>query len=200
MLAGGDYGGEGMLRVYLFSLPCSVCLVAVLISRLRWPFRQQLAVGAILLLLTPLFLVSRWGNELFELVRPNEVTAVEELYRIAAPGSSLVSISPQLAWEFADVAKFKYRPSNLNEFVLEDTAAIINLISDNPKGGYVIITTGQIVYGWQTYGLPKTWGAKVEKLLVNSPYFKVRYSNPDAEILQYIPHPSRVSRRGTHGK
>jgi hypothetical protein len=186
MLAGGDYGGEGMLRVYLFSLPSSVCLIAALISKLRWPYRQA-ALGFALLLLVPFFVLSRWGNELFELVRPNEITAVKELYRIANPGSSLVSITPQLAWEFTDVDRFKYEPSNLNEFALESTPAVVKLVSGNPKGGYVIITTGQIVYGIQTYGLAPTWGVKIENLLSRSSYFKLRYANPNAKIFQYIP-------------
>ncbi len=188
LLAGGSYGGEALLRVYLFTLPYAVCLIAVLLSRLRRP-SKQIATGMILILLVPFFLVSRWGNELFELVRPNEIVAVRELYRIATPGSTLISITPQLAWRFADVAEFKYEPSNLDEFALESMPAIKALVGGNGKGGYVIITTGQIVYGWLNYGLPETWGAKVERFLSRSPNFRLRYSNPDAEIFQYIPHP-----------
>lgn len=186
MLAGGSYGGEAVLRVYLFTLPFAVCLITTLICRLRWP-SKQVTTGVIFILLVPFFLVSRWGNELFELVRPNEVTAVKALYNIAKPGSTLISITPQLPWRFADVAEFQYEPSNLDEFALESTPAIIQLVGDNPKGGYVIITTSQIVYGWQNYGLPETWGAKVERFLSHSSYFRLVYSNPDAEIFQYIP-------------
>jgi hypothetical protein len=188
MLAGGSYGGEAVLRVYLFALPFATCLIAALITQLRWP-SKQIATGTVLVLLVPFFLVSRWGNELFELVRPNEITAVQMLYRIANPGSTLISITPQLPWRFADVAEFQYEPSNLPEFALESTPAIIQLVGGNPKGGYVIITTSQIVYGWQTYGLPETWGSKVERFLVQSQHFKLRYSNPNAEIFQYIPRP-----------
>jgi hypothetical protein len=188
MLAGGSYGGEAVLRVYLFALPFATCLIAALISELRWP-SKQMATGMVLVVLVPFFLVSRWGNELFELVRPNEITAVQMLYRIANPGSTLISITPQLPWRFADVSEFQYEPSNLAEFALESTPAIIQLVGGNPKGGYVIITTSQIVYGWQTYGLPETWGLKVERFLSHSRHFRLRYSNPDAEIFQYIPRP-----------
>jgi hypothetical protein len=194
MLAGGSYGGEAVLRVYLFTLPFALCLVAALISRLRWPSRtaetgalvaRSLATGVLLVLLVPFFLVSRWGNELFELVRPNEVKGVEAMYRIAKPGSTLVSITPQLPWRFANVERFHYKPAPL----VQSTLGIMRLVEGNPKGSYIIITTSQIVYGWQNYGLSPNWGAKVEAELRHSRYFKLRYSNPNAQVFQYIPRP-----------
>lgn len=188
MLAGGSYGGEAILRVYLFSLPFAICLIAALVSQLRGPYRQLAAV-CVLVLLTPLFLVSRWGNELFELVRPNEVTAVQELYHIAAPGSTLIAMSPELPWRFTDVGEFRYQADNIAQFSLYSTPAVMRLVEGNPNGGYVIITTSQIVFGWQTYDFPPTWGQTIEKLLSGSPYFKLVYSNPDAEIFKYIPRP-----------
>jgi len=185
-VAGGSYGGEVVLRIYLFTLPFAVCLVAALIAKVRWPSPRVIA-GALVVLLVPLFLVARWGNELFELVRPSEVVSVKALYRIARPGSTLISITPQLPWRFADVARFRYEPSNLDEFALESLPAIVRLVEGNRRGGYVIITTSQIVYGWQTYGLARSWGTTVEGLLSRSPYFWLRYTNPNAQIFQYIP-------------
>ena len=182
LLAGGSYGGEAVLRVYLFALPFALCLVAALLSRLRLAWRQ-VATGLVLILLLPFFLVSRWGNELFELVRPNEIKGVEALYRMAKPGSTLIAITPQLPWRFADIQQFKYRPTPLTQSPLE----LILLAEPNPKNTYVIITTSQIVYGWQDYGLSPNWGAKVESQLAHSKYFTLRYKNPDTQIFQYVP-------------
>ncbi len=70
MIAGGNYGGEGMLRIYLFSLPPAVCLIAALISKLPRFWQGQVALGCALLVLTPLFLLARWGNELYEMAWP----------------------------------------------------------------------------------------------------------------------------------
>jgi hypothetical protein len=183
MLAGGSYGGEAVLRVYLFALPFALCMVAALISQFRWPSARQVATATLLVVLVPFFLVSRWGNELFELVRPNEVAGVQAMYRMAKPGSTLVSITPQLPWRFADIQEFHYRPAPL----VQSTLGIMRLVEGNPRGAYIIITTSQIVYGWQNYGLPADWGAKVEEELRLSPYFKLRYSNPNAQVFQYIP-------------
>jgi hypothetical protein len=182
LLAGGSYGGEAVLRVYLFALPFALCLVAALLSRLRLAW-GQVATGLVLVILLPFFLVSRWGNELFELVRPNEIKGVEALYRMAKPGSTLIAITPQLPWRFADIQQFHYRPTPLTQSPLE----LILLAESNPKNTYVIITTSQVVYGWQDYGLSRNWGAKVESQLDHSPYFKLRYKNPDTQIFQYVP-------------
>ena len=186
LLAGGSYGGEAVLRVYLFALPFALVLIAALLSRLRLAARQ-VAAGLVLVLLLPFFLVSRWGNELFELVRPNEISGVEALYRMAKPGSTLIAITPQLPWRFADIQQFKYRPTPLTQSPLE----LILLAEPNPKNTYVIITTSQIVYGWQDYGLSRGWGAKVESQLAHSIYFKLRYKNPDTQIFQYVPSSQR---------
>lgn len=193
IMAAGDYGGEGMLRAYLFSLPASVCLITVVISKLRWTYKQ-VALGAVLLLLVPFFLVSRWGNELFEMTRPNELTAVRALYHFANPGSNLVVLVPAAtSTTFNDVNEFKSTSVELTDLGpkgmlgSQGVAAIIQAVSDNPKGGYLIITTSQDDFGWLDYGLPRTWGATLERMLSRSPHFKLRYSNPDAEIFQYIP-------------
>jgi hypothetical protein len=188
LLAGGSYGGEAILRVYLFTLPFAVCLIAVLLSRLRLGARQ-VALGALVTLLVPLFLVSRWGNEIFELTRPNEVAGVRALDRLAKPRSTLIAITPQLPWRFTDVARFRYEPFNINEFAFGGLPAVIRLLEGNPRGGYVIITTGQIVYGTQAYGLPSDWGVKETGLLSRTPYFKLIYKNPNAEIFQFIHYP-----------
>lgn len=191
MLVGGDYGGEGMLRIYLFSLPPSVCLIAALIFRFRSTYRQM-AVAAILFLLTPFFLISRWGNEIFEQVQPNELTAVQVLYRIANPGSTLATVDPELAYGFIDINEFNLATANLTALGPEDMPEILQAVSGSSKGGYVIISTSQIAYGWQDYGMPRTWGTTVEKMLSHSPDFTLRYSNPNAEIFQYTPHQTSI--------
>jgi hypothetical protein len=61
----------------------------------------QLVVAAAALALVPLFVLTRYGNESFEQVRPNEIEALRTLYRIAPPGSELVSPTSQVPWQFA---------------------------------------------------------------------------------------------------
>lgn len=185
-LAGGDYGGEGGLRSYLFSLPPAICLIVAALSRLRMPYRQ-VALSAILLLLVPFFLVARWGNELYEMVLPDEVTAVSALYRIAPAGSELITIGPAYTLEFADINEYSFGEADLSDLGPGDIPVIIQAVTGNPKAAYVVLTTSDVVYGWQNYSMPRTWGTTLGRLLTQSHYFKLVYSNPDAEIFKYIP-------------
>jgi hypothetical protein len=190
MIAGGNYGGEGVLRVYLFSLPGAVCLIAVLVTKLPRFWHGQVALCCTLLLLTPLFLLARWGNELYEMTRPDELTAINDLYRIATPGSNLVSVIPFIPWEYTGIIEFQYLSVDLNAPLGSQTLSQITaIVAGNPKGGYVIITKDEEEYGWLVVGLPENWGTTVENLLARSPNYKLRYANPDGEIFQYIPHP-----------
>jgi hypothetical protein len=37
--------------------------------------------------------------------------------------------------------------------------------------------------------LARNWTTKIETLLSHSQFFKLRYSNPDTQIFQYVPQP-----------
>jgi hypothetical protein len=189
MIAGGNYGGEGMLRIYLFSLPPAVCLIAALISKLPRFWQGQVALGCALLLLTPLFLLARWGNELYEMARPGELTAVTKLQETAAPDSSLVSLNGFIAWKYTNILEFQYLSMDVQTLGPQTLPQITAMVDNNPRGGYVIITADQVEYGWLTYGLPQDWGTTVETMLAHSPNYKLIIKNPDAEVFQYIPHP-----------
>jgi hypothetical protein len=133
---------------------------------------------------------ARWGNEIFEYVRPDAIAGVEHLYDIAPPGSTLVSITPQIPWLFKDLNIYHYEPSNLDEFALRQIVPIERLFQKYPgtDRGYVIITIDQVLYGWQEYGLPENWGTQVEHLLETSKSFELVYTNPDTFIFKYVPH------------
>lgn len=191
LLAGGSYGGEALLRVYLFGLPFATCLAAAFAVNIPRLSRRVMAFSLLIVLL-PLFLVARWGNEIFESVSSNEATGVEMLYRMAPAGSTLISLNAELPWRFAEIQKYHYRASDIAGLALKSPLSFIALAGGSPKGSYIIITRDQILYGWQSYGLPADWGVNVEKMLRGSRYFKLRYRNPDTEIFQYIPPKPRA--------
>lgn len=200
VIAGGNYGGEGILRIYLFSLPGAVCLIAALISRLPQFWHSQVALSCVLILVIPLFLVARWGNELFEMVRPAELTATDTLYKIAPPGSNLISLNSFITWRYMDITSVNYKSVNLTNLSPQTLTQITAISAENPNRSYVIMTTGQDEYGWLVYGMPQNWGTMVESLLAHSPHYKLRYENADAEIFQYIAHPSVKGRSAAKKK
>lgn len=187
VLSGGGYGGEAGLRVYLFSLAGALPLITMLFPLAR-SVRSAVAAGLISAILVPGWVLARWGNELSEMTRPGDLAAVRAVYRIAPAGATLISITPQVSWDFTDITKYKYEPDNLDEFAFAKVGSILAEIHGNPRSGYVIVTTSQLVYGEQTYGLPMNWGARVEAAMIRSGQFVLVYANHDAKIYEYRGH------------
>jgi len=182
-VAGQSYGGEAGLRAFLFSLPGALCLAAVALAsastRLKLIF-----VGGLTIALIPGFLVARWGNELSEMVTPGEIAGMNALYRVAPPGSTIVSITPQVTWQYKDVGQYQYAPNNLVEFAFGSVSSITAQMA-NPRGDYVIITASQLEYSQEAYGLPPNWGTGVERKLNASHMFRLLYSNSTAKVYKY---------------
>ena len=181
VLALQSYGGEAPIRLYLYTLPFMICLVvdAISRSRRRWTWRGVLALSLGTALLVPAFLVARFGNEIFEQVRPDEIVAADALYRLAPKGSTLAGLmSNGITWQFKDFADYTYDDTS----DLTTPSAVLREIGKHSRPAFLIVTTGEIAYAVNSYGLPANWGTTINHKLAASPYFKLIYSNPDARI------------------
>jgi hypothetical protein len=87
-------------------------------------------------------------------------------------------------WMSQDVGTYDFKSSGFENFATGNISAVLNEFQSSPNG-FLIITTGQIEFGEQTYGLPPDWGRKLESSLVSSGNFKLVYHNPDARIYRY---------------
>jgi hypothetical protein len=183
--AGQSYGGEAGLRAFLFSLPGALCLVAATLTSAGMRLRIIL-VAALTTALIPGFLIARWGNELSEMVVPGEIAGMNALYRIAPPGSEIVSITPQVTWEYEDIGQYQY-DNGPDEFALGSVSSITAQMT-NPRGDYVIITASQLEYAQEAYGLPPSWGTGIERSLNASHTFRLLYSNSTAKVYEYTGH------------
>jgi len=188
VLSVGRYGGEAGLRAYLFSLAGALPLVAMLFpvaSSVRSSVRSWVAGAVITALLVPGFVLARWGNELSEMTRPDDLAAINALYRIAPSGATLVSVTQEVPWRYTAIDRYKYTFGNEKAFFTDNVGAIVGRVAHNTRGGYVLITTGQLVFGEQTYGQPTDWGTRIERSMTSSGRFVLVYSNPDARIYKY---------------
>jgi hypothetical protein len=85
----GAYGTEGLLRVYLFSLPWTACLVASALkpvagSTSKWgAFRAPVALAIIVGLFFPAF----FGDDNVYVMSKTEVQSVSTFYQLASPGT-----------------------------------------------------------------------------------------------------------------
>ncbi|MCW2951223.1 MAG: hypothetical protein JWQ48_393 [Conexibacter sp.] len=195
VLALQAYGGEVLLRTYLFALPFAAALMAaglVPSARRRGSAASAVVVPLVTAALVAGFFVARFGNEAFEMVRPGEVAAIHRLYRVAAPASTLASIDENVAWRSTGIASFTYvtlpieraSPRRYLQFVSDE-------IARNPNGGYLLVTASQIQAARLVGGVSRGWLAGFRRALAVSPRFRLVYSNRDARLYRFRP-PAKV--------
>jgi hypothetical protein len=197
------YGGEIVLRVYLFSLPFVAVLVTSLIP-LRTGRRAALRVSAyvvVALALAGNFLATRYGNERIAQFTAGEVETVKRLYDTAPRGALLIAPNPQLPWQFARIGEHRYRTlDSALDVDAEDPVlrrdglarAIERLAGSSPA--YVVVTRNTREYE-RLFGRPE-WGtiAQLERSLTASGRFARIYASADGEIFALRP-----PRRGQQG-
>jgi len=196
------YGGEILLRVYLFSLPAVAVLVASLVLALggghRW--RAGSVVLTVTMALLGSFLVTRHGNDRIWLFSREEASIVDRVYNIAAPGSVLVAPSTTLPWQHRRYAELDHQSlehldvpvTGLGERMLG--RAVLALIEHKRMGdgdGYVISTRSTRAYD-ELFGAAR-WGsvAALERALDASSSFRRIISGRDGRVWVTVPERRR---------
>lgn len=105
------YGGEMVIRVFLFGLPFASCLVAVVLAPLcvRASWRRGSALFAILAILMATTLLTRYGNERGESFRPGELDAMEWIYDQNDSRATVIALTNTTPWRFRHYATWDYR-------------------------------------------------------------------------------------------
>lgn len=188
-----SYGGEGVLRVFLFSAPFAALLIAemaVAALRVRWLPELEVIV---LLLLLPTFVLTRYGNETFEQVRANEIAALRTLYSVAPEGSVFFSPTSQVPWRFQDPVQHRYRrPDQPDAFVDGDPAVVREPVSSTPRGDgqtYLVVTRSQRLYGREALGYPRGWFKRLRRQLTPENGYFLIVQNPDVWIYHFERQP-----------
>jgi hypothetical protein len=198
VLAVQSYGGEALLRAYLFALPFVALLAAMAFMPSTQPRRvavPALCFCVVAALFAPAWLVARYGNERFDRVSTADLAAVKFLYataRPAAPGhgrTTLISLFPQLPWRYQDVDTYNYE-SVQNTTDPPDEKGLMSLAVDQGLGDhpvYLIITRSQEAAGEAFDSLPTGWAYGLGQKLVDNDLAKLLYTNQDASVLELNP-------------
>jgi hypothetical protein len=195
LLAVQSYGGEALLRAYLFALPFVALLAAMAFMPSSEPPKiavPALAFCVVVALFAPAWLVARYGNERFDRVSSADLAAVTYLYGHAESNATLLSLFPQLPWRYEEVNTFDYE-SVQNVTDPPDERALLNMAVDLGLGRrpvYVIITRGQEAAGEALDSLPVGWAYTLGQKLVNTGLAKLLYTNPDASVLELVAPPA----------
>lgn len=207
LMALQPYGGEILLRTYLFSLPFIALFAALLFYagrtavRRSWITTALVSVTASALMVG--FFVTRYGNERMDYFTPQELSAVRYATKTARPGSVLLATTSSLPWKLERYEQFHYK-------VLTDTPGWSRIDPARPdvnalvrdvevtlrhptQDGYFVITRSQEAQlemdGWAPRFLEQ-----FKLALVSSPNLRVAYANRDASVFTTETPPA--SRRG----
>ncbi|HET9442563.1 MAG TPA: hypothetical protein VFO65_04525 [Acidimicrobiales bacterium] len=198
LLALQPYGGEMLLRVYLFSLPfvCYLAAAAFLPSPAAGRSAASgLAVAGCTLVLAAGFLVSRYGNERMDQYTGAEVEAVEAMYGSTRPGGLLVAGAANLPWKSRDYERYDYLALATTwpetGGAAEALAGAEQAMRDHGDGGAaLILTRSQAAYTDLLGLLPPGALEELERMASASPDLEVAHRNRDAVVFVLAPEPA----------
>lgn len=187
-----SYGGEIMLRVYLFALPAACVLAAYVFFPETQPGPRSphrfMAAGACALVLTGGFLLARYGNEQFEIIRAGELAAVQYVYQQGGAAQILFltdspdnGATPFIPLGYQSVE----RVSPVGVQAPRDPHDVANVIDRMRRlgaGTYLITTHGQEAYLELSGGYPAGWGDRFRAQLAHTPEVQVVTRTPDAVV------------------
>jgi hypothetical protein len=194
-----SYGGELLLRVYLFGLPFVAFLAAGLFLPVKagaTSWRTAGAIGLAGITLLSGFMFARYGNERMDHFTSAELGAVRHLYEIAPPGSLLLAATPDLPWKFQDYARYEYRtvPTLPNSGSGGDLAKpVLSIMRQHREpGAYLIVTRSQQADVQARNTLPPGSLHRLESTLRQSPAVQLVYANQDARIYTLRPGKDQI--------
>lgn len=158
-----SYGGEMLMRIYLFTLPAMVFFAAALFYtaptrsksrskkagyRLAFVTQEERSVftrstsrwmkvlpGVVSIVLLASFLFTRYGNERMDYITNAELAGVRQLYSIAPKGSLLIAAWEGTPWEFQNYEQYMHTImiEDLPQAVITRNAGIILQFIGNIK-------------------------------------------------------------------
>jgi hypothetical protein len=187
------YGGEILIRIFLFALPFTALLAACgLEVVLGLPRAGAIpAAAAVSLSLLAGFLFARYGNERMDSFSSGDVAGVQALYRMAPAGSVLIAASQPVPWQAQDYHAYRYQALRNVLPPVHGTprrrhrpvSALVRHVmrAALPRQSFLIVTHSQIT-GDELLGTTIPPAATIAMRLRSSRLFRVAYASPDASI------------------
>jgi hypothetical protein len=206
LLIAQSYGGEGIYRIYLFSLPWVAVLAAgALTVEKPWSLLRAAGVAGVLSVILALFLPAYFGLEHLNEMRPGEVAASEFFYDHAPAGSVLVLAAPnfpvrvggrygefKIPWgvhdpNLMDAHDQAFRHRMLGDGDLADIESVVRVYQDAMGGrGFVAISESQKAYVRAYRVLPEGSLASLDRALAASSDWRLYFRNGDAAIYELV--------------
>jgi hypothetical protein len=208
-----SYGGEVVIRTFLFALPFLAAMAAAAV----FPGRRRAAVpgapsrrrggrfaarpgpGAALLaaglsVLSLVGLVAHYGADQYEGVSASEMAAVRWFYAHVPSGASVFTVCVNLPWRYQGAAAYHYQALVADNYG-HPLAELDRLVSPR-YGAYFIASQSQAVCGEQLLGLPDHWLTTLEAGLEGTGHVALVYDRAGARIYHIVPHQPAAPRGG----
>jgi hypothetical protein len=194
-LALQSYGGEMLLRVYLFALPFMAFFVAGLfypriqpVSRL-----QPLLVLALSGALIAGFFVARFGNDRADAMTRDEIAAVDRVHALVPTGAVIAVGNHNSPLGYRDYETF-VRLNLASDFVSFRVDQIANSFSELADGrpAFLFLSDSQRDF-FDLNGLPEEeWDALVRDMEA-SPRFRLIFRTGDTVLFELVDGPTAVT-------
>lgn len=184
------YGGEILLRVFLFALPGVSFAIAALAfpsipaGRSWWTAMALIVVGCALL---GLFQYTRYGNERLDNFTTGDVATAQAFYRLAPPGSVVYAGYDNIPMRYERYIGYDYRlVSSLPQWNTLHPSAVslaahLQAALAAAGGGYVIVTRSTEIEASLFSGKPHVLERLVQILRADRS-FRELYRNPDGDL------------------
>lgn len=184
LLAFQPYGGEMLLRVYLFALPFAAALAAVALLPGRLGRVRSVALFTAMMLMVGGFLFSRYGNERINTFTEGEVRAIDRLVDRTPQGGVLVAATANLPWRGTAYADHHYvvlsRVESVRGHALPRIEDLLSVVEGRPPGcAHVLFTTSQRAYAELLGVWPAGAIERLESQMRRSPLFELEMETRD---------------------
>ncbi|MEV6206730.1 glycosyltransferase [Kitasatospora sp. NPDC051914] len=196
LLLGNGYGGEMILRAYLFVLPATAFLAATVLLRdgRRPVLHRALAVVAAVVLTLGMF-VNYYSKDALKYFTPQEVAALRLVTTDTPPGSRIVFVTgaalPGGEMHYDDRIRIALTqlPEQEQRRMLADPLPVLRRELTTPAvpgPSYLVLTRAQIAACRLTGVLPEDTVRRLADLAAGSPEFRAVYTSPDAVVYEYV--------------
>jgi hypothetical protein len=204
LVAAQAYGGELVLRLYLFTLPFMAILAAGIVYGRPQALPSKLrtcGVIAVCAVISLGFLATRYGNERMDVMTKSEVLGIQELYTFAPHGSLLVSPSGDLPWRAQAFEQYVYLTLSDDVLLGEPGDLATQMRAANRPHSYLVLTASVEAEAELFSGIPATtWDAFVDQLQASAE-FRLVYQNADTKVFELLPAaaqaPSSIAQDGS---
>jgi O-antigen/teichoic acid export membrane protein len=185
----GNYDGEILFRIFLFSVPFLAFLAAHAFVGHRRRWTSPILTGVAATLVLGVFLVAYYGNERANYFTPGEVAAARYVDTHAPPRSLLIDGTNNYPFSFKNYERFAYvsialePPSSRSRVIASPVAVLSDWMSNTSyRAAYLIITRSQKIEAEEDGSMPAGSLDTIEHALLASPRFRVVFRNRDAIV------------------